>query len=788
MPSAPALVAGVSRAAWLTPDGRAARAAPRRGGGAGPQHAADPGPRPGDGAAAGYRAVRGARSAGAVRLRAAGAVLPADAARHRRGDGCRARRRPGQRRIGAVLGDAAAAGRACRRRRRRQRHAHAAGRPRADHDPRRLALGSCRPRRPRRRARGVSARPCDDVAPCLERARRMGRFRAVDPRRELAGRTGRGARPADQDARQEMPSRGRSRPTMPPPPAPRSRRATNRTRRAWCWPRPAPASARRWAISRRRRVWAEKNGGPVWISTYTRNLQHQIDRELDRPVSRPGRQGAPGRDPQGPRELSLPAEPTRRRWRRCRRRPQDAVALGLMARWAGATRDGDMVGGDFPAWLADLVGRVRTRGLADRRGECIYSACRTITKCFVEKTIRRARRADIVIANHALVMIQAALGGVDDANMPTRYVFDEGHHVFDAADSAFSGHPVGRRDARAAALAAGRAKAAASRARGLKRALRRPDRRRRPGRGSARSRRCATARALPGDGWLSRLAGDIRVGPTEAFLRWCAGRCWRAPTMPTTATASRRTRAPPVPGLVEAAQALDAALARLIEPIALLSKRLADELEDEADDLDTATRIRIEALVRSLARRGARQARRLARHAAAPWRATTPPEFVDWFVGRPASTAARSMSACTATGSTRPCRSPHRWSQPAHGVLVTSATLTDGTGDADSDWRAAEVRTGARHLPELRARERALALRLSEADARAGGERRRGSDIGPARRRLSRAVPRRGRRSAGPVHRDQPAQGRPRAHRQPPGAKKVCRSMPSMSTGSTPAR
>src|SRR5262249_8400123 len=29
-------------------------------------------------------------------------------------------------------------------------------------------------------------------------------------------------------------------------------------------------------------VWAEKNGGPVWISTYTRNLQRQVDAELDR--------------------------------------------------------------------------------------------------------------------------------------------------------------------------------------------------------------------------------------------------------------------------------------------------------------------------------------------------------------------------------------------------------------------------------------------------------------------------------------------------------------------------
>ena len=35
-------------------------------------------------------------------------------------------------------------------------------------------------------------------------------------------------------------------------------------------------------------------------------------------------------------------------------------------------------------------------------------------------------------------MAQAVWGGLDDDYVPTRYVFDEGHHIFDAADSAFS--------------------------------------------------------------------------------------------------------------------------------------------------------------------------------------------------------------------------------------------------------------------------------------------------------------------------------------------------------------
>src|SRR5437660_1230808 len=40
-------------------------------------------------------------------------------------------------------------------------------------------------------------------------------------------------------------------------------------------------------------LWAEKNEGAVWISTFTRNLQHQIDTELDRlypePTEKPRR-------------------------------------------------------------------------------------------------------------------------------------------------------------------------------------------------------------------------------------------------------------------------------------------------------------------------------------------------------------------------------------------------------------------------------------------------------------------------------------------------------------------
>ena len=122
------------------------------------------------------------------------------------------------------------------------------------------------------------------------------------------------------------------------------------------------------------------------------------------------------------------------------------IPLGLLARWAMATADGDIAGGDLPGWFGELFGPAATLGLQDRRGECIHGACPHYKRCFVEHTIRRARSAELVVANHALVMIQAAhgfadgaaAGGLDGAPVPTRYVFDEGHHVFDAADSAFA--------------------------------------------------------------------------------------------------------------------------------------------------------------------------------------------------------------------------------------------------------------------------------------------------------------------------------------------------------------
>ena len=249
-------------------------------------------------------------------------------------------------------------------------------------------------------------------------------------------------------------------------------------------------------------LWAEKNHGGVWISTFTRHLQRQIDAELAAcSPTRPTPQ-ARGRA-QGPRELPVPAElggrvgPGDAGWS-----PASLIPLGLIARWALVTDDGDIQGGDLPGWLAELFGAATILGLADRRGECIHAACPHWRRCFVEHTIRRARTAQLVVANHALVMTQAAWGGLDDNVVPTRYVFDEGHHVFDAADSAFSAELSGLETAELRRWLLG-AEGGRSRARGLRR----------------RIEELVAARPHAGDAAGRRPAGDPRTAGARLVSR-----------------------------------------------------------------------------------------------------------------------------------------------------------------------------------------------------------------------------------------------------------------------------
>ncbi len=442
-------------------------------------------------------------------------------------------------------------------------------------------------------------------------------------------------------------------------------------------------------------LWAEKNEAPVWISTYTRNLQHQIDGELHRLIPDPAARRRRVVLRKG-RENYLCLLNLEEAVRGARLTPNETVPLALAARWADATRDGDMTGGDFPSWLPDLEGAARIRGLADRRGECLYSACAHYQCCFIERGIRRARRADLVIANHALVMVQAALGGLDDAWLPTRYVFDEGHHLFDAADSAFAAELSGLEAAELRRWLLG-AEGGGSRARGL--ARRAEDLA--PDGGEAATALAEAGRAagvLPEEGWLARLAAGAPRGAAERFLAAVRQQVLaRAAERGNDAYGIECDCRPPVEGLIEAARALGTALEALRAPLGVLRRALLARLADEAEDLDSRTRIRIEALARVLHRRAETQL--------AAWGAmlealdAEPPEaFVDWF------------ELERAQGRERDVGMRRRWidptapfatevAAPAHGLLVTSATLRDSAREPEEAWRAAEMRTGARHLP-----------------------------------------------------------------------------------------
>jgi ATP-dependent DNA helicase DinG len=152
--------------------------------------------------------------------------------------------------------------------------------------------------------------------------------------------------------------------------------------------------------------------------------------------------------------------------------------------------------------------------------------------------------------------------------------------------------------------------------------------------------------------------------------------------------------------VLESGEKLSRALERLRVPLAKLREKILDRLETEAETLDEPTRQRIEGAARSLKRRaidplvawrrildslatsapmpGQRPARvfllRLDREGGADKDIALLAHLLD-----PTEAFIETIAA------------------PAHGMLITSATLRDGT-DNEAAWAGAEARTGAVHL------------------------------------------------------------------------------------------
>lgn len=450
-------------------------------------------------------------------------------------------------------------------------------------------------------------------------------------------------------------------------------------------------------------LWAEKNEGSVWVSTYTKNLQRQIDSELDRLYPHPQVKDAyvsirKGRENYlcllNLEDLSTSAEAAYT--------PRHAIAAGIMARWVATAKDGDLSGSEFPGWLTAILGYANTIGLADKRGECIFSACDHYHRCFIERSIRKSKRSRIVIGNHALVMIQSALGSHHNReSLPTRYIFDEGHHLFDAADSAFSSHLTARETAELRRWILGIEGTRKSRSKGLK-------------------RRCEDllegdnealkalediihhASTLCAPNWSHRFRDKEPKGACEKFLMHVYRVVYARSGNEKNTPYSLETPLFPIDEeLAEFAKNLQFELQKLAKPMTLLQNIIQARLENDNGEMSGDTRKRFDALCSSLEQRGT--------IAITSWIAmlqnlieNTPdqnktPKFVDWMEieridGKAIDVGLYRHHVDPMLPFSAAIR-PH-----LHGMAVTSATLCDHSDDDTQNWKVAEERSGARHL------------------------------------------------------------------------------------------
>ena len=171
---------------------------------------------------------------------------------------------------------------------------------------------------------------------------------------------------------------------------------------------------------------------------------------------------------------------------------------------------------------------------------------------------------------------------------------------------------------------------------------------------------------------------------------------------PTTPYGLEASIVEPAEPLLAAARVLDQALGRIEQPLATLDRRLAERLDEEAAELDSQTRVRLEAASRGIRRR-ARLTLRAWRSMLASLQAEPEADFVDW------------LAVERSDGREHDVAMHRHWIDPtrpfaqallarAHGALITSATLRDRAPEAPDDWTSAEVRTGALHLPAVAAR------------------------------------------------------------------------------------
>ncbi len=286
-----------------------------------------------------------------------------------------------------------------------------------------------------------------------------------------------------------------------------------------------------------------------------------------------------------------------------------------------------------------------------------------------------------------------------------RYVFDEGHHLFDAADSGFAPLVSGSEMQDLRRWIRGPEGRARSRIRGLEERLRdltQDD----PEAQSALEECVQAAGALSSEGWMSRLHGGGPRGPGEVFLA-AAYHHVRARSDDADSFYTLEADTQPLgDDMLAAARDLSRGLKRLAAPLMRLAAHPAQaDRREERRSWRASARARIEAAARGAGlargnmsfRPGSRCSIRTRRARAAR---------SSWTGSRSrARTGATPMSGWNATGSILPFRWRATYWRRRTGALITSATLRDisageDRGEGVDDWLSAEVRTGANHLPE----------------------------------------------------------------------------------------
>lgn len=174
--------------------------------------------------------------------------------------------------------------------------------------------------------------------------------------------------------------------------------------------------------------WADVNDTPVVVATATRNLQSQLlDHDIPRAISTLGMRAG---------NFKYALLKGRANYL-CIRAVSEFFASGFWTMskdeqeemphfisWLKNTVDGDLdrYDGTLPRSLLNCPGE-----------ECSGRKCPYYTRCFVHKARCRAREANLIVANHALVLAEGASSGNGILPGYSRLIFDEAHNLETAA-------------------------------------------------------------------------------------------------------------------------------------------------------------------------------------------------------------------------------------------------------------------------------------------------------------------------------------------------------------------